>query len=136
MYVHPHAGRGTLRLANDALAFLLELVALVALGYWGFRTGDGTPAKVALAVGAPLAAAVVWGLFAAPRATFKVPLAGVVAVKVLVFGAATAAFFATGHPVLGTVFAIVVVANTTVVTLGRRMDRDGGYLDGAGSQES
>jgi hypothetical protein len=120
MYERPHAGRGALLLANEALAFLLELVALAALGYWGFHVGHGTAARLALAIGAPLLAAVVWGLFAAPRATFKVPTAGVVAVKVLVFGSATAAFFGTGHPVLGIVFAIVVVANTALVTLLRR----------------
>ncbi len=26
--------------ANDGLRFLLELCVLVALGYWGFRTGE------------------------------------------------------------------------------------------------
>jgi hypothetical protein len=54
--------------ANLALAFLLELCALGALGYWGVRTGDGLVAKVALGLGAPFCAAVLWGLFAAPRA--------------------------------------------------------------------
>ena len=33
---------------NLALAFLLELCALGALGYWGVRTGGGPAAKVAL----------------------------------------------------------------------------------------
>src|SRR5258706_4542265 len=54
--------------ANEALAFLLELAALAALAAWGFAVGDGGLAKAALAIGAPLLAAVVWGLFAAPRA--------------------------------------------------------------------
>ena len=61
---------------NLALAFLLELCALGALGYWGVRTGDGPVAKVALGLGAPLCAAVLWGLFAAPRAPVSVPLVG------------------------------------------------------------
>src|SRR6266545_1533535 len=105
-----------LRWANDALAFLLELVALA---YWGARVGPGTPAKVALAVGAPLLAAIVWGLFAAPRARFAVPLVGVLVVKALVFGAAVAALATTGHRALAVAFAVVVVANTTVATLVR-----------------
>jgi hypothetical protein len=33
---------------NLALAFLLELCALGALGYWGVRTGGGPATKVAL----------------------------------------------------------------------------------------
>ncbi len=42
--------------ANLALRFLLELCALGALGYWGFKTGNTTIAKIALGVGAPLVA--------------------------------------------------------------------------------
>ena len=32
-----------LKYANLVLAFLLELCALAALGYWGFVTGGGLP---------------------------------------------------------------------------------------------
>lgn len=35
-----------LKNANATLAFLLELCVLVALGYWGFQTGQGTIAKI------------------------------------------------------------------------------------------
>ncbi len=34
--------------ANLALRFLLELCALGALGYWGFKTGGGLAAKIGL----------------------------------------------------------------------------------------
>jgi hypothetical protein len=40
-------------------------------------------------------------------------------VKALVFGAAAVALFATGHSVLGTVFAVVVVLSTTAATVWR-----------------
>jgi hypothetical protein len=55
--------------ANLTVAFLLELCALAALGYWGFRTASGPAAKAALGIGAPLLAAVLWGLFAAPSSS-------------------------------------------------------------------
>jgi hypothetical protein len=106
-------------LVNDVLAFFVEVWALGILVYWGIAVGDGAVAQAGLAVGAVLAAAVLWGLFAAPRARFKIPLAGQLAVKAVVFGAAAAALFGTGHPVHGTVFAIVVVLNTALATLGR-----------------
>ncbi len=112
-----------MRTVNEALAFLLEVLALVALGYWGWHTGSVVAVKLALLIGAPLLAAVLWGLFAAPRARFRVPLGAVLAVKALVFGAATAALYATGHPVPGTVFAVVVVANTAYVTVTRNRAR-------------
>jgi Protein of unknown function (DUF2568) len=41
--------------ANLPLRFLLELCALGALGYWGFKTGGALVAKVGLGIGAPLA---------------------------------------------------------------------------------
>src|SRR5258708_8580199 len=54
--------------ANLALSFFLELCVLVALGYWGFQTGQGTIAKIGLGIGAPVVAVVVWALFGAPNA--------------------------------------------------------------------
>jgi hypothetical protein len=86
--------------ANPALRFLLELCALVALAYWGFETGGGAIAKVALGIGAPLVAAVVWGAFVAPRAPVKPPGVVVLLLEVLVFGSAAAALAATGHRTL------------------------------------
>ena len=103
--------------ANIALAFLLELCALVSLGYWGVSVGGGPFAKVALGVGAPLFAAVLWGLFAAPRAPVSVPLVGL-GVKLIVFGSAMVALYATGHRTLAIVFAVVVVTNGALMRLG------------------
>jgi hypothetical protein len=111
--------------ANELLAFLLEVVALGALCYWGFVVGPDVALKVVLGLGAPVVAAVVWGLFAAPRARVKLPLAGVLVVKAVVFGAAAVALWAAGQPVLGVVFAVLAVANTAVATIGRR--RNGGF---------
>ena len=96
--------------ANLLLRFLLELAALAALGWYGARTGDSTAAKVALGAGLPLVAAVLWGLFAAPRSTFDVPALGLV-VQVLVFGGAALALLAGDRDVLAAVFAAVVIAN-------------------------
>jgi hypothetical protein len=47
---------------NLALTFLLELGVLVALGYWGFQTGQATIASIGLGIGAPVLAV---ALFAA-----------------------------------------------------------------------
>jgi hypothetical protein len=107
----------TLYWANLTLAFVLELCALAALCYWGFSVGDGPVTKTALGLGAPLCAAVLWGLFAAPRAPVSVPLLGLVT-KVIVFGSAAAALYATGHRALAIVFALIVVANAVLIRLG------------------
>jgi hypothetical protein len=104
--------------ANLTLAFALELCALAALCYWGFSVGGGPVAEAVLGIGAPVCAAVLWGLFAAPRAPVSVPLLGL-GTKLFVFGSATLALYATGHSVLAIVFAFVVVANAVMVRLGR-----------------
>ena len=101
---------------NLAFAFLLELCALVALGYWGVRTGSGLVTKTALGIGALLVAVVLWGLFAAPRAPVSVPLVGL-GVKLIVFGSAVAALYTTGHRKLAIAFAVLVVANSVLVRL-------------------
>lgn len=104
--------------ANLALAFALELCALAALCYWGFSVDGGPVEKVVLGIGAPACAAVLWGLFAAPRAPVSVPLLGA-GTKLLVFGSATLALYATDHGTLGLAFAVLVVANAVMVRIGR-----------------
>ncbi|OLF08352.1 hypothetical protein BLA60_23270 [Actinophytocola xinjiangensis] len=107
------------RWSNDILAFVLELGALGALCYWGFATGSTVLTKLLLGLGAPLLAAVAWGLFAAPKATFAVPLVAVLVVKAAVFGAAALALYVRGHRTLAIGFAVVVVVNTVIVTIAR-----------------
>ncbi|MFD7066342.1 YrdB family protein [Streptomyces sp. NPDC059913] len=111
--------------ANEVLAFLVELAALGALAWWGVAAGDGVAARVLLGVGAPVVAAVVWGLFAAPRARFRPPLAGVLLVKAVVLGSGAYAVHAVGHPVAAVCFAVVVVVNTVLAEGFRRRT---GYL--------
>ncbi len=101
--------------ANLALRFLLELCALGALGYWGFKTGGGAVAKITLGIGAPLVAAVVWGAFLSPRAAVALPGALVLLLQALVFGLAAACLVATGHPRLALVFGVVVVVNAVLM---------------------
>ncbi|MGW7066951.1 YrdB family protein [Streptomyces sp. NPDC054855] len=105
---------------NEGLAFLLEVVALVVLAWWGWQSVEALALRILLAVALPAAAATLWGLFAAPKARIPVPLAGVLAVKTLVFGAAAVAWYAMGRHGWATAFAVVVAVNTTLATLDRR----------------
>ncbi|MGW5927927.1 YrdB family protein [Streptomyces anulatus] len=106
--------------ANEVLAFLLELVAIGCLARWGFTAVDGVLVPVLLGLGVPAAAMPLWGLFAAPRARFRPPLAGVLAVKALVLGGSAAAVYGTGHPVVAGVFAVVLALNTGCAEYYRR----------------
>ena len=108
-----------LRGANLALRFLLELGALTALAYWGFNTHEGALPKVVFGTGAPLAAAVVWGLFVAPKAVRPVALPWRLVVEALVFGSATAGLIAAGRPTLGWAFLALVLVNEVLLLLVR-----------------
>ena len=101
--------------ANLALRFLLELCALVALGYWGFKTGNATITKIVLGVGAPLVAAAVWGTFLSPQAPVQLPGLLVLVLQALVFGSAAAGLVATGHRTLALVFGVIVVGNAILM---------------------
>jgi hypothetical protein len=96
-------------------AFLSELAALAALAWWGWTVPDSTGLRIVLAVGAPLVAAVLWGVFAAPRAPVRVRALAVL-VKVLVFGAGALALLAIGHPWVGVVLALVAVLSSVLST--------------------
>ncbi|MEU8620677.1 YrdB family protein [Streptomyces sp. NPDC048623] len=123
-----------LHVLNEGLAFLLELAALAALAWWGWAFPDATVLRVLLAVAAPASAATLWGLFAAPRARFPVPLPAVLAVKALVFGAATLALYALDRPAWAVAFAAVAVVNTALATADRGAAMHRGRA-GAGSAD-
>ena len=56
---------------NAVLHVVLELTALVALAIWGWRTG-----AIALAIGLPLLAIILWGAFVTPKSRWYLPLGG------------------------------------------------------------
>jgi len=61
---------------NLILRFLLEMSALVAMGYWGWTQHDGL-GRWLWVIGAPLVAAVLWGTFAVlddPSRSGKAPV--------------------------------------------------------------
>jgi len=61
---------------NLAFRFTLELAALAAMGYWGWKTGESWT-RWLLMIGVPLIAAAIWGVFRVDndpgRAPVRVP---------------------------------------------------------------
>ncbi len=50
---------------NSALRFLLEMVAIISFGYWGYLQTD-LWWRILLAAGLPILFAGIWGVFAVP----------------------------------------------------------------------
>jgi hypothetical protein len=105
------------RLGNFGLAFAVELAGLGIFAWWGWRTGGSTPVRLLLAIGLPVLAMVVWGLFAAPTADHGSPVV-TAAVKVAFFGLAGLALWSLDHRILGVAFVLVVAANLLAIRLG------------------
>ena len=52
--------------ANLILRFLLEIIAFISLGIWGWRQSESW-LRIVLAVGIPIIMAIIWGTFAVPN---------------------------------------------------------------------
>lgn len=91
--------------------FLVELGMLASLAWWGFETFDGA-AAFAVGVAAPLAAAVVWGAFVAPKARWSVAVPVRVAIELVLFALATLALVTVGAYALAGVFGALAVATS------------------------
>ncbi|ASK61880.1 hypothetical protein CFK37_06755 [Virgibacillus phasianinus] len=61
-------GMNVLQAANLGLRFLIEICALVIIGYWGFQTGQNWAGKGLLGIILPLFVAFVWGMMLSPKA--------------------------------------------------------------------
>jgi hypothetical protein len=98
---------------NLAVRFLLEIAALVAIGYWGFSQHDGIW-QFLLGLGLPLLAAAAWGIFAVPGDRTRsgdapVPVPGGVRLllELALFALAAWALFDAGNTVLALILAVV-----------------------------
>ena len=102
---------------NLAVRFILEIVALVAIGYWGWTQHDGF-VRYLLAIGGPILAAVLWATFAVPDDPSRsgkapVPVPGILrlALELAIFAFAAWALYDAGNSLLALILAAVVVVH-------------------------
>jgi len=87
---------------------------LAALAVWGFSE------NALLGVAAPMAAAVVWALWIAPKAKRRLRDPARLAVELLLFGAAAVALVAAEHGSLAVLFAAAVAVNELLLIVWRQ----------------
>ncbi len=104
---------------NLGLRFVLEMVALVIFGMWGWSAG-GWRGWV-LAALAVIVAAAVWGAFRTPGGQYADEKASLVAVpgpvrlgiEIIFFGLAVIGLIMLGHPVMAAIFGLIVIIHYT-----------------------
>jgi hypothetical protein len=97
---------------NLALRFLLEIAALISLGYWGWSQHQGALRPI-LGIGLPVVAGAVWGIFRVPgdasaSGEAPVPVRGPLRLllELVLFALAVWALYASGKPGWGLGLAI------------------------------
>jgi len=102
---------------NLAVRFLLEIAALVAIGYWGFSQHTGIW-RFITGIGGPLIAAALWGTFAVPDDPSRsggepVPVPGVLRLmlELSLLGFAAWALYDAGSPVLALIMASITIVH-------------------------
>ncbi len=99
-----------------ALAFGLEVAAVVSYGFWAWRTTSG-PLRLPVTVGLPVAVACVWAVFATAGAqvsgTTVVATPGPVRLllELAILGGAVAALFQVGARQPAWIFAVVLAVH-------------------------
>jgi hypothetical protein len=102
---------------NLAIRFLLEIIALIALALWGWRTNEGAM-RFVWALGPPLVAALVWGVFRVPNDPGDAPVAIPGWLRLLLelafFVSAVLALRAAGWPLPAMLLAAIVILHYLV----------------------
>lgn len=105
---------------NLAIRFLLELTALAATGIWGWKQSESW-FRFVLALGIPLAVAVMWGMFNVPNdpsrsgaAPIVVPGVLRLTIELAIFAFAVWAFHTSGHTKLSWILGIIVAVHYAI----------------------
>ncbi|MFI6872579.1 YrdB family protein [Streptomyces sp. NPDC050400] len=96
-----------MKAANLAVLFVVELVALGAVGAYGFTRDVSAPVAWLLGLAGLAVMITTWALFGSPKARYKTRGAGRVAFELVWFGAGAAALALAGAYVWAIVFALV-----------------------------
>jgi hypothetical protein len=96
---------------NLAVRFLVELAAVVWVGWWGTTVSTETAPRVIAAAAAVAVFAVVWGRFLAPTAKSGLSRRRKEVAGTVVLLLAAAALAVAGQPLLALAYAVLVLVN-------------------------
>ena len=97
--------------ANLLLRFVVELVGVGVLAYWGSQASTLPVGRVALAIGAPLALIITWAIVVAPNARNVLTQPQRDAIGTVLLVGSALALAAAGQRTAAVVFGAIVVMN-------------------------
>ncbi|OFI49499.1 hypothetical protein BG261_02660 [Floricoccus tropicus] len=100
-----------MKLLNDGFAFLLELVSIIVLAYWGFNLSSSKLISIALGIIIPLTFIVVWWIYLAPKSSHRLDGMQLIILKLLLFSIVTYTLISINKTNWAFVFMIFVVIN-------------------------
>lgn len=100
-----------------AIRFLLEMLALIALGYWGYYLGKGIWMKLSFLILFPIIMMVIWGMFISPKAFFHFPEWLRLLLELTLFGIAAFGLYNSGFYALALLFLIIVIIQRIYLSL-------------------
>ena len=99
--------------ANEGFQVLLELAVLASLAVWGWEEGGATGRWI-LAIGIPLAFAIVWMTLVTKYSASKLDDPSRLRLEIAIFVCAAAALVRIGHPVVSVLFVLLAVAQLSL----------------------
>lgn len=108
---------GVCLIFHASIRFLIEICALVAVGYWGFQTVQNPIIKVLLGIGSPFFIAVIWTTFVSPAAPYRLQGMFRFMLEMIIFGLAGLALYLSGKQILAAFFIGLAVINAILIHL-------------------
>ena len=102
---------------NLVAAFFLEIAMLIALGYVGFQYPENIILKYLLMILLPLIAAILWGIFAAPKSRLRLQQPYRMFFAMIIFGVAVFLLYRSGITTVAVVFGILVLINQLLLLI-------------------
>ncbi|HEU5064390.1 MAG TPA: YrdB family protein [Gaiellaceae bacterium] len=99
--------------ASDTLQVVLEVLVLISLASWGWQEGDSIGRWV-LAIGVPLAFAVVWTTLLTRFSASKLEDPSRLRLELAIVACAAAALIRIGHPVLSVLLVLLAATQLTL----------------------
>ena len=96
---------------HDIIAFIVEIVMLIALGIAGYQLVTVLFLKYILAIVLPVLAIILWAIWAAPKSKRRLRFPWLSVFKITLFAITALLLFLTGHIVAAVVFGGVAYLN-------------------------